>query len=379
MRAILIDDDKAMLIILKRLLGRMEGVTVAGSFLDGAEAADWLRAEDADIAFVDIQMTGASDGMALARHLLAIRPHLRIVFVTSHKEYALDAFDVGAVDYIVKPVRFERLAQTIGRIAGVKGAATASGNPATSKLTAHCLGGMRVYGPGGEVKWMSAKSAELFAYLLMHRDKGATRAQILEDLFDGQQNRQTYTYLYTVVYQLRRILKLHGLQNAVVSINGRYQLLPGTVEADFVAFEDRLAAIGEITASNYEQACETERLYTGDLFDEKGYIWSIAGKERLSALHKRFSHRLGQWLLEQGHIELAFPVVERLVARNETDEEANAMLLRLYAAAKDRHALIAHYGKYAKLVREELGLPPGAEMVRLFERLKDELAGNATE
>jgi len=115
MKAILVDDDEAMLIVLKRLLSRVGGVTIAGTFMSGADALGRVRTEAVDIVFIDIQMA-CENGVDLARQLLAIRPHISIVFVTSHREFAVDAFELGAVDYIVKPVILERLRQTIQRV-----------------------------------------------------------------------------------------------------------------------------------------------------------------------------------------------------------------------------------------------------------------------
>lgn len=374
----LVDDEQAMLIILKRLLVRMEGVDVVGSFRNGADALDRLRSEAVDLAFVDIQM-GGEDGVGLARQMLALRRELKIVFVTSHREHALDAFDLGAFDYIVKPVIFERLEQTIKRVAGERRSAVAAASETANRLTVKGLGGMTVRSRQGDVKWISGKSAELFAYLLLQRDKGAARDRILEDLFDGMPNRQTNVYLNTVVYQLRKTMKLHGQEAAVVSLNDRYKLDPEAVEADFIVFEDRVGTLGEITASNWRQACEAEKLYGGDLFADRAYLWSAAEKERLGLLYGGFAKRLGKRLLEQNRFELAAAVVRKLVSRDETDEEANALLLNVYAAAKDRQALAAHYRTYADLLQKEHGVRPGSEMTLLFERLKDGLDERGTE
>lgn len=369
MRVLLVDDEKSMLIIMNRLLSRMEGVAIAGSFQYGVDAIDWLRSERADIAFIDIQMAGEG-GIALAKQLQAIRWDLKIVFVTSHKEYTLDAFELGAVDYIVKPVVYERLEQTIQRIVRERQLAAASEDDTANRLTVNVLGGMTVLSRHGDVKWISGKSAELFAYLLMQRDRGASRDRIVDELFDGMPKRKADVYLNTAVYQLRKVLKLHGLREAVVSLNDRYKLHLAAVVADFIVFEDRLAALGDITDSNYKLACELDKLYAGDLFGEKSYLWSLADKERLSNLYTSFSRRLGKWLLEQGFTELAAPVVKKLVARNELDEEANALLMNLYAATWDRHSLIAHYNTYSNMLENELSVQPRSEMTRLFERLK---------
>ncbi|MBO9598839.1 MAG: bacterial transcriptional activator domain-containing protein [Cohnella sp.] len=108
-------------------------------------------------------------------------------------------------------------------------------------------------------------------------------------------------------------------------------------------------------------------------------LWSVAEKERLSFVYAGFSKRLGEWLLEHGHMELAAPVVKKLVVRNELDEEANALLLRMYATGQDRTALETHYYAYSNLLKDELDVRPGNAISRLYERLQDTLDGRGTE
>jgi len=372
MRVMLVDDDKAMLIAMRRLLARIDGVTLTGSFQSGAEALDWVGSGGADLAFVDIQMNG-EDGIELAKRMKAVRRRLKVVFVTSHRDFALDAFELGAFDYIVKPVTFERLEQTIRRIAEESG--DAKGADASGRLKVYALGGLAVNSSRGDVKWVSSKSAELFAYLLMHRDKGVPRERILDDLFDGMSRRNADVYLNTAVYQLRKTLKLHGLDHAVTSLNDRYKLQLDAFQADVYDFEDGVTAIGEVNESNYKQAVALDKLYAGDLFGEKAYLWAHVEKERISFLYTAFAKRLCVWLLDRGLVEPAAPVAKKLVARNETDEEANALLLQAYAAAKDRPSLDRHYRAYAALIREEYDVSPGEDIARLYEDLLSVLDG----
>jgi len=105
-------------------------------------------------------------------------------FGRNDKEYALDAFELGelgAVDYLVKPVLLERLMQTINRVAGERTVSAAPEGDSAKRLTANCLGGLTAKSRHSDVKWISVKSAELFAYLLMHRDmrkpQSRTKAQ----------------------------------------------------------------------------------------------------------------------------------------------------------------------------------------------------------
>ncbi len=115
LRALVVDDEAPAREELAWLLGgdpRIGSVRTAAS---GPEALRALELEAVDVLFCDIKMPGL-DGLDLARVLarFAQRPH--VVFVTAYDEHAIDAFDLRAIDYVLKPVRAERLAEAVRRV-----------------------------------------------------------------------------------------------------------------------------------------------------------------------------------------------------------------------------------------------------------------------
>ena len=114
LRALIVDDEAPARRRLARMLERVPGlpvVTVVAEAADGVEALEWLRRADFDLAFVDIHMPGL-DGLSLAR--LGELP--AFVFVTAHDDHALAAFEVGAIDYLLKPLTQARLDATVERL-----------------------------------------------------------------------------------------------------------------------------------------------------------------------------------------------------------------------------------------------------------------------
>jgi DNA-binding LytR/AlgR family response regulator len=101
---------------------------VAAACEDGAAALEAIAAQQPDVAFLDIRMPGLS-GLEVAAALADCSPRTQVVFVTAYDQYAIDAFERGAVDYLQKPVAPERLAATVRRLkartAGPDGAALA--------------------------------------------------------------------------------------------------------------------------------------------------------------------------------------------------------------------------------------------------------------
>ncbi|WP_374653985.1 LytR/AlgR family response regulator transcription factor [Phenylobacterium sp.] len=113
MRLLLVDDEPAALERLSALLTQVPDVQVVGTARNGREAAEQVAALKPDLVLLDIQMPERS-GLAVAAGLPPEeRPE--IVFVTAFELYAADAFEVEAADYLLKPVRFDRLRQAIER------------------------------------------------------------------------------------------------------------------------------------------------------------------------------------------------------------------------------------------------------------------------
>ncbi|MFV0464325.1 MAG: LytR/AlgR family response regulator transcription factor [Nostocoides sp.] len=112
---LLVDDEPPALSELEYLLGldgRIESIHTASS---GTDALRVLEEEHVDVIFSDVNMPGL-DGMALARVVARFAERPQIVFVTAYDEHAVDAFSLEATDYVMKPVRQERLAEAVRRV-----------------------------------------------------------------------------------------------------------------------------------------------------------------------------------------------------------------------------------------------------------------------
>jgi DNA-binding LytR/AlgR family response regulator len=113
MRVLLVDDEALALDRLRTFFADIDDVTVVGQARDGDEALQEIQRLTPDLVILDIQMPGRNGLRAAAE--IQIEPKPEIVFVTAHEHYAPDAFDVDAADYLLKPVRFDRLRQAVDR------------------------------------------------------------------------------------------------------------------------------------------------------------------------------------------------------------------------------------------------------------------------
>ena len=113
--ALVVDDELPALSDLGYLLERDDRIAEVITASSGTEALQVLDVRDVDVVFSDISMPGL-DGMALARVISRFSVRPQIVFVTAHDQHAVDAFALAATDYVMKPVRAERLSEAIRRV-----------------------------------------------------------------------------------------------------------------------------------------------------------------------------------------------------------------------------------------------------------------------
>ncbi len=112
-RVLIVDDEPLARARLAALLAQCEDVEIVGSVDDGEAALEQLDALQPEVLLLDINMPGL-DGISVAQRL-AGRSRFQVIFCTAYEAYALKAFDLGAADYLLKPVRLERLREALQR------------------------------------------------------------------------------------------------------------------------------------------------------------------------------------------------------------------------------------------------------------------------
>lgn len=295
-----VDDERPNLDQLGDLLEKEERVRQVYRFQRPREALDRVVELQPDLVFLDIEMPGMK-GLELAERIQELEVDAEIVFVTAYNQHAVAAFELFALDYILKPFHPSRLQQTLGRFEQVLRRSSEqrrSGGPQVgeeespvastfasdedrsdllewaSKVTIRMFGALEVTGEHGQVVWGSSKAIELFAYLLLHRH--ASNAQMLEDVFGEHGPEKATYYLHTSLYRVRKSLKDCGLDRfiEIVYRNKRYE----TTVAPEVFFD----------YEQFLQSPEAEQrveLYRGELLPEVGAHWLHVEQKRCADLY----------------------------------------------------------------------------------------------
>jgi len=229
MRIVLIDDEYLSITRLKTLLeeSKVPGIEVVGEYTDSLKAMDEIQSLQPSVVFLDIVMPDM-DGLALGEKIQELLPDVEIVFTTGFDQYALDAFNLHAVDYLLKPIQISRLEKTLDRLEQINNKHKKSSRNST---IINLFGGLRVVLPDGQtqiLKWRTSKAKELFAYLLNHRDEIIYRDTILELFWPESDRDKASKQLYTAIYTIRQTLKNYGLEGVQISsplLNSGYKLL----------------------------------------------------------------------------------------------------------------------------------------------------------
>ena len=165
LKAMIVDDEAPARSELKYLLGEVGDVEVVSEADNVRTAIENLKRGRCDVMFLDINMPGVS-GMQLAEALSKIKNLPAVVFVTAYGEYAANAFDVNAVDYLVKPVEVDRLRRAIEKVrvilaANANAAGAAAGAAAAAKAAAERIpvekGGKKILVPVEKIRYVMAK------------------------------------------------------------------------------------------------------------------------------------------------------------------------------------------------------------------------------
>lgn len=155
LKAIIVDDEAPARSELRFMLEEIGGVEVVSEAANVRIALEALKDTGADVMFLDINMPGVT-GVQLAEALGRLKHPPAIVFVTAYGEHALKAFEVNAVDYLMKPVEADRLRQAVSRIVPATEVAGGASAPKVERITVE-KGGRKLLVPVDEIHFIMAK------------------------------------------------------------------------------------------------------------------------------------------------------------------------------------------------------------------------------
>ncbi|MEN8905394.1 MAG: LytTR family DNA-binding domain-containing protein [Clostridiales bacterium] len=115
LKVLIADDENGMRNVLRKLINKRKNLELIFEAKDGMEIFKFSEASKVDIAFLDVDMP-QRNGVECAKMLIDINPKIFIIFITAHSEYMMEAFEMYAFDYLIKPFRIDRFNKTLDRL-----------------------------------------------------------------------------------------------------------------------------------------------------------------------------------------------------------------------------------------------------------------------
>jgi len=366
MRAICIDDETLALESFARML-RKHDVFICGIFQDPRQALVAAESMTFDVAFVDIEMPGYN-GLETAERLLALQPELAIVFVTAYDQYAIDAFEMNAIDYVMKPVQPKRLEKTLQRLSRGESKAQ-SPKPASARPMLRFFHHMEFVGADGhrhDMPWRTAKAKEMFAYLVHLGETTVTKETLIDLLWPDLDDEKGLTNLHTTVYQIRRMLKSLEVPVLLSYAEGGYRIETVGVESEVSRWERALqeglakpepdlAALRELLAS-----------YKGDYLEQEGYLWAESERQRLRVKWLDAAMRAVEIAERAGRLTDVVALLTQVRERFPYTDDGYYRLMQAYDAMGLTAEVKQEYDRLRRMQEEELGMPLRSEIATWF-------------
>jgi two-component SAPR family response regulator len=373
-RVILVDDEENALDVLEILLGEIGQFAIIGRFTHPLDAIRAINPGQCDAVFLDVDMPGM-DGMELARTIREIDPDIQVIFTTAYSQYALEAFEIDSLDYLLKPIRKERLRKAVDRIVRTMQSASVNG---TRLPRISCMGGFSIKTGGAEdkpVSWRTNKEKELCALFVHHGGQFVDPSAIIEALWPDSEPNTARMYMYTCVSYMRKTFENHQLPFSLLRNDDGYRLSFGDVRPDVAELEELLDQTmrgGDLSLPRLDRI---NALYAGEYMQHCDYAWAMAKRVVLEDKYVYALRAYARYFRERGLDAAAADCLHRILRLAPDSEADGRELMRLHMRAGNRTEAIKTYRLLKQSVRELLDLEPEPETTALYREITDMQSG----
>jgi two-component system LytT family response regulator len=363
LKVIVVDDERLALRNMERVL---EGQIELGYHLDTVKtfhnpyaALEIVQQENFDVAFLDIEMPEIN-GLELADQILSIQPNIQIVFVTAYQDYAVKAFEMNVLDYLLKPVNQNRLAMTMQRVmVSISRNVESSEETGQSKLC--CLQKMSyidMHGVPQSFPWKTLKASELFAYLVNHHDKTVNKQTLIDLLWPEHDLEKATTQLHTAIYQIRKIIKEASLNLKVKYKDGGYSFVLGQLKLDVEEWVTSVWNAPALTADTLEYHLNILAQYRGDYLEEHRYTWAEFEQDRIRLIWLEHTKGIAQYYFSLGQYTEAMVIYQMIVDRVPHLEDGYYGLMQIYDKLNHQLEVTKQFQLITDILREDYGVQP---------------------
>jgi two-component SAPR family response regulator len=364
MKVMLVDDEPLALQFLESQLHSIGDFTIVGAYDSTRGLTKKIIEQQPELLFLDIKI-GAVNGVELASTIQEVKPDLPIVFVTGFHEYAVQAFEVNALDYIVKPIQKDRLIKTIQRLHQDEITESASEAP----IQIMCMPTLQFIQNNASipVQWRTSKAKEVFCFLLHHAGKPVRKDVLIEEFWGETELAKSTTQLYSTIYVIRKTLAASLPSLSLSSKDQCYQLHVGDTKIDVEEWQKQLHQLLPLQQDTLPSYQALLRQYNGDYFATEGYGWAETKQRYVQELWYKTAAQVGKCLEELQMMEEALSLYFTMQAKFPYITHSYHRILHLCDALGESGEVVNQYERLEIMLAEEYGVNPDSEVAEWYE------------
>ena len=278
-----VDDEMHALERFERMVLEVKEIELCGLFESGEELLSYLKEHPLDAVFLDIEMPGVN-GLQLSEQILDMNENIDIIFITAFNQYAMEAFELQAMDYILKPLIEERLNKTVKRLLKTKGAVAEVVKPCIQ-----CIGGFEVFIKGKAIHFKNSKAKEILAFLIHKEGVPVNWEKIADAVWPDYNSEKAQTNFHANTYLLRKRLAEVGISQILENSRGNYKIITEEISCDIYQLEE-LIKFNHIKTK--EDCSLLEDLSEKGYMEDSGYVWAYPKAAKLNEMCKKVMNRV---------------------------------------------------------------------------------------
>ncbi|MET4562945.1 response regulator [Lysinibacillus parviboronicapiens] len=366
-RAVLIDNEPLALHYFQNKLQNFQQIEVVQTFTSVKLFLNNLPSMEFEVIFLEIKLDELN-GLEVADIIKTDRPHVSVIFITSYRDFAIQAYEVGGLDYLLKPISLARLEKTVLRIEHEFSMQQLTQQASNTVLNVQCFDQFAVYSNNSLVSFKTEKTKELFSYFILHPNMPIHRDYLIEILWPNLDYVRAKSNLHTALSYLRKTLTNIGYSNCIIFSNKYYIFEKPNIMCDLYDFQQFYSDFSKLESPPIFLINQCLTIYKNGLLVYDDYSWATTYKDKL---YKSYID-----LLDKGFqatvltdTETAIDYLNTLLAYDPYNEQKLEYYLQVLMNAghhKQAHKILL---AYEQKLKEDLALSPSPNLKEISKKL----------
>lgn len=363
-RAVIIDDEQPAADKMEKMLKESGIVDIKGVYTYATAALEGIKNTEVDVVFLDIEMPDIN-GMALSKNITEIDENIAIIFTTAYSQYAVDAFRLDAMDYLMKPLEKELLKETLDRIIQKKNIKVG-----TYSNRIHCFGKFKAANDRGIVRFRTAKAEELMAFFVDQHGREVSRNEIVDQIWSDFDGDKAIDNFNTTLYYMKKALSSNGFEIVVERNRDRYKVNLDSAYCDYLEFKSFIGSEKKITDNTIVRWERIIRLYKGEYLEGNEFSWAERNKLLLKEKYIHLVLKAADYYKDLQQYNKAIELLRTGLRHEPLHEALNTELIKNYMLMGNGYSAVKQYNLYKKRLRKELGIEPNVKIKKIIKKVR---------